>query len=106
MQILPTSVRVEEADILLTEASLLLEKYKNTIDSANYVMAMGWLEICLILTTAPESTRDFRDGIEAKSMLRRHQQAQAYYDKAQETHQNIKACISAILAPLPKPKFI
>lgn len=45
MHVLPTSARVEEADILLTEASLLLEKYKNTIDSANYVMATGLLEM-------------------------------------------------------------
>jgi len=76
----PTSERLEEADALVKKASLLLEDHKNAIDSANLDMAQGLLEI----------TRDYRDGLENKSVLARYQQTQEYLEKAKETHGRIE----------------
>jgi hypothetical protein len=39
-----------------------------------------------------ESANDYRVGLEERSVFGRHQQAQIYLDKAQETHGKIKVC--------------
>jgi len=39
-----------------------------------------------------ESAKDYRVGLEDRNMFGRHQHAQIYLDKAQETHGKIKVC--------------
>jgi len=80
MGLWPTSQRLEEADGLLKKASLRLKENKNAIDSANLDMAQGLLEIA----------RDYRDGLEDKSVFARYQQAQEYLEKVKETHNRIE----------------
>jgi hypothetical protein len=40
-----TSEQLVKADVLLKEAGQRLEMHKHTIDSANYIMAQGLLEM-------------------------------------------------------------
>lgn len=51
-----------------------------------------FVTVVSVLTSAFGSTRDFRVGLEAKCVIGRHRQAQAYLDKAQETHKRIEVC--------------
>jgi len=81
-----SSERLRNADALLNEASLRLEEYRDAIGSDNYVMGRGLVEI----------TRDFRVGLEAKCLIRRRQQVQAYLDKAQETHNRVQQLTSGL----------
>jgi len=86
MHIISTSERLGEADALLREASTRLEEHRNALDVHNYVMAHGLLTIA----------KDYRVGLEERSVVGRHQQAQVYLDKARETHGKIKQLISGL----------
>ncbi|KAI0252031.1 hypothetical protein BJV78DRAFT_386380 [Lactifluus subvellereus] len=75
-----TMERVKEADTILENAKLRVEKYGNAIGPDNYHMARGLLTF----------TGDFRIGLDDNSMFGHPHKAQVYLDKARETEKNIK----------------
>jgi len=52
-----------------------------------------FVAVVSVLTAAFGSTRDFRVGVEDKCVFARRRQAQAYLDKAQETHKRVEVCV-------------
>ncbi|KAI9451012.1 hypothetical protein BJY52DRAFT_1299959 [Lactarius psammicola] len=74
------STQARQADDLLNEATELLEHHKEVTNEEDYNMARS------LLTSA----RDFRHGLERKSVIRRSQQSRLYLDKAHETLETVK----------------
>ncbi|KAH8990993.1 hypothetical protein EDB92DRAFT_1816503 [Lactarius akahatsu] len=74
------STQARRADDLLNEATELLEQHREVTSEEDYIMARA------LLTSA----RDFRHGLEGKSVIRRSQQSRLYLDKAHETLETVK----------------
>jgi hypothetical protein len=55
------------------------------------------LQLSSILTTAFESTGDFQAGLEDKGIFGRYKQAQAYLERAQETHKIVEVQVATRL---------
>ncbi|KAN0137452.1 hypothetical protein V8E53_004897 [Lactarius tabidus] len=74
------STQARLADDLLIDATKLLKLHREITNKEDYNMAMA------LLTRA----KDFRHGLEKKSVIRRTQQSHLYLDKAHETLETIK----------------
>ncbi|KAI9447458.1 hypothetical protein H4582DRAFT_2051214 [Lactarius indigo] len=74
------STQARWADDLLNEATEHLEQHREVTNEEDYNMARALLT----------RTRDFRHGLEGKSVIRRSQQSRLYLDKAHETLETVK----------------
>ncbi|KAH9166402.1 hypothetical protein EDB89DRAFT_1910720 [Lactarius sanguifluus] len=72
--------QARRADDLLNEATELLEQHREVTNEEDYNMARA------LLTSA----RDFRHGLEGKSVIRRSHQSRLYFDRAHETLETVK----------------
>jgi len=80
LHITRSSERAEQAELVLKQATNLLEQHKDDVGPDNYSMARGWLTLA----------RDYRSGLEENNVLGRYQKSHIYLEQAQETLRNIE----------------